>query len=153
MLKEGTKAPEFELLNQKGESIALKNYLGQKLVVYFYPKDDTPGCTTQACNFRDAYEDYSLLNVPIIGISMDSVDSHASFAASKRLPFDILADITGETVRRYDVWHEKERDGNKYMGIVRTTYLIDERGFIEKVYEKADPEENTKEILEYLKKS
>lgn len=153
MLKEGTKAPEFELLNQKGESIALKNYLGQKLVVYFYPKDDTPGCTTQACNFRDAYEDYSLLNVPIIGISMDSVDSHASFAASKRLPFDILADITGETVRSYDVWHEKERDGNKYMGIVRTTYLIDERGFIEKVYEKADPEENTKEILEYLKKS
>lgn len=151
MLKEGMKAPEFNLPDQKENMISLGDFKGQKVVVYFYPKDATPGCTAQACSFRDAYEDYKTLNVPIVGISMDDSSSHATFASKQELQFHLLADTEGETIKDYDVWQLKVKDGNEYMGIVRTTYLIDEKGMIEKVYEQVKPEENAKEILEYLK--
>lgn len=150
MLKEGMKAPEFSLQDQNKNMVTLSNFKGQKIVVYFYPKDATPGCTAQACSFRDAYEDYKTLNVPIIGISMDSSSSHANFASKQELQFHLLADTEGKAIKDYDVWQLKVKDGNEYMGIVRTTYLINENGIIEKVYDKVNPEENAKEILEYL---
>lgn len=150
MLKEGMKAPKFSLLDQNENIVSLSNFKGQKIVVYFYPKDATPGCTAQACSFCDAYEDYRTLNVPIIGISMDSSSSHANFASKQELQFYLLADTEGKAIKDYDVWQLKVKDGNEYMGIVRTTYLINENGIIEKVYDKVNPDENAKEILMYL---
>lgn len=151
MLIEGMKAPEFTLENQEGKKVSLADYKGHKVVVYFYPKDATPGCTTQACSFRDAYEDYKKLNVVVLGISKDAPKSHSNFATKQGLPFYLLSDTEGTTVEAYGVWQLKKMAGNEYMGIVRTTFLVDENGMIEKIYEKVKPEENAEEILSYLR--
>ncbi len=150
MLKEGTKAPEFTLLDKEGKEVSLKDFLGHKVVVYFYPKDSTPGCTRQACAFRDAYGEYERLGVPVIGISKDSVKSHQNFAAKQELPFYLLSDPEKAVLEAYDVWKEKKMYGKVSMGVVRTTYLIDENGIIEKAYGRVKPDTNAQEILEYL---
>ena len=152
MLQIGTKAPNFTLTNENGEQISLSNYLGQKVVVYFYPKDNTPGCTKQACAFRDAYDGFKEQNVTVIGISKDSEKSHANFIQKHNLNFILLSDPNLEAIQAYDVWKEKKLYGKVSMGVVRSTYIINEEGFIEYVFEKAKPDTNAYEILEYLKK-
>ena len=147
MLEIGTKAPEFTLPDKDGKEVSLKDFLGQKVVVYFYPKDSTPGCTKQACAFRDAYEDYKKLNVPVIGISKDSMKSHGNFVAKQSLPFILLSDPELTAIQAYDVWKEKKLYGKVNMGVVRTTYLIDENGMIEQVWEKAKPDTNAQDVL------
>lgn len=151
MLEAGIKAPEFTLPDKDGNKVSLKSFIGQKVVVYFYPKDNTPGCTKQACAFRDAYSDYQALGIPIIGISKDSAKSHTNFSGKHELPFILLSDPDLEAIKAYDVWQEKKLYGKVSMGVVRTTYLIDENGMIEKVYHKVKPEKNAAEILEYLR--
>ena len=150
MLSAGMKAPEFTLLDKDGKEVSVRDFLGQKVVVYFYPKDSTPGCTKQACAFRDAYAEYEKLNVPVIGISKDSTKSHSNFAMKQELPFILLSDPELTAIQAYDVWKEKKLYGKVNMGVVRTTYLIDENGMIEKVYDKVKPDKNAAEILEYL---
>ena len=152
MLQIGTKAPNFTLTNENGEQISLSNYLGQKVVVYFYPKDNTPGCTKQACAFRDAYDGFKEQNIIVIGISKDSEKSHANFIQKHNLNFILLSDPNLEAIQAYDVWKEKKLYGKVSMGVVRSTYIINEEGFIEYVFEKAKPDTNAYEILEYLKK-
>ena len=152
MLQIGTKAPNFTLTNENGEQISLSNYLGQKVVVYFYPKDNTPGCTKQACAFRDAYDGFKEQNITVIGISKDSEKSHANFIQKHNLNFILLSDPNLEAIQAYDVWKEKKLYGKVSMGVVRSTYIINEEGFIEYVFEKAKPDTNAYEILEYLKK-
>lgn len=151
MLEAGMKAPDFTLLDKDGNQVSLADFKGSKVVVYFYPKDNTPGCTREACAFRDAYEEYKTLGVPVIGISKDSVRSHMNFAAKQSLPFCLLSDPELAAIQAYDVWKEKKLYGKVSMGVVRTTYLIDEQGVIEKVYDKVKPDNNAAEILEYLK--
>ena len=152
MLQIGTKAPNFTLTNENGEQISLSNYLGQKVVVYFYPKDNTPGCTKQACAFRDAYDGFREQNIIVIGISKDSEKSHANFIQKHNLNFILLSDPNLEAIQAYDVWKEKKLYGKVSMGVVRSTYIINAEGFIEYVFEKAKPDTNAYEILEYLKK-
>ena len=152
MLQIGTKAPNFTLTNENGEQISLSNYLGQKVVVYFYPKDNTPGCTKQACAFRDAYNGFKENNVVVIGISKDSEKSHANFIKKHDLNFILLSDPNLEAIQAYDVWKEKKLYGKVSMGVVRSTYIINEEGMIEYVFEKAKPDTNAYEILDYLKK-
>ena len=151
MLNEGEKAPEFSLPDKDGNIVSLGDFKGSKVVVYFYPKDSTPGCTKQACAFRDEYEEYKRLGVPVIGISKDSEASHKRFAEKQELPFILLSDTELEVIKAYDVWQEKKMYGKVSMGVVRTTYLIDENGIIEKTYLKVKPAENAGEILRYLK--
>ena len=151
MLDEMIKAPDFELYDEKGELHRLSDYKGQKVVVYFYPKDSTPGCTKQACTFREHYEDFKALNVKVIGISKDSQKSHARFIEKNELPFLLLSDPDLDAIKAYDVWQEKKMYGKTYMGVVRSTYVIDEEGMIVKVYKKASPTKNPLEILEFLK--
>lgn len=151
MLKAGTKAPDFSLKNKNGETVSLKDFTGKKIVLYFYPKDNTPGCTRQACAFKAAYDGFKNENIVVIGISKDSEASHAKFAEKYELPFILLADTGLEAIKSYDVWQEKKLYGKVSMGVVRTTYIIDENGVIEKVYEKAKPDTNAAEILEYLR--
>ncbi|MFR2405068.1 MAG: peroxiredoxin, partial [Eubacterium callanderi] len=121
------------------------------VILYFYPKDNTKGCTTQACTFRDAYSEFEALGAVVIGVSKDSTRSHTNFASKYELPFLLLSDPETEVIQAYDVWKEKKMYGKTYMGIVRTTYIIDEAGMIEKVYEKVKPAENADQILEHLK--
>lgn len=151
MLEPGTKAPDFQLFNTDGEAVRLSDFLGKKVVVYFYPRDNTPGCTREACAFRDAYSAYEALGVPVIGISKDSVASHIKFAQKHSLPFLLLSDPDRQAIEAYDVWKEKKLYGKVSFGVVRTTYLIDENGVIEKAYGKVKPDENAQEILDYLK--
>ncbi len=151
MLEAGMKAPDFTLLDKEGKEVSPKDFAGKKVVVYFYPKDSTPGCTKQACAFRDAYSDYEQLGVPVIGISKDSVRSHMNFATKQDLPFILLSDPELKAIQAYDVWQEKKLYGKVSMGVVRTTYLIGEDGVIEKVYNKVKPAENAREILDHLK--
>lgn len=151
MLKEGVKAPLFTLMNEQGESVSLRDFLGKKVVVYFYPKDNTPGCTRQACAFAVAYEDFRHLDVVVIGISKDSQRSHANFIKKYDLPFILLSDPERQAIEAYDVWKEKKLYGKVSMGVVRSTYVINEEGIIEKVFEKAKPDTNAAEILDYLK--
>ena len=150
MLEAGIKAPEFTLPDKDGNNVSLSDFKGKKVVLYFYPKDSTPGCTKQACGFRDSYEDYKNLGVTIIGISKDSVKSHSNFAEKQNLPFILLSDTELEVIKAYDVWQAKKNYGKVSMGVVRTTYIIDENGVIEKVYKKVKTAENASEILEYL---
>ena len=152
MLQVGMKAPDFTLKNEIGEDISLSNYLGQKVVVYFYPKDNTPGCTKQACAFRDAYDGFKKSNVVVIGISKDSEKSHANFIKKHELNFILLSDPNLEAIQAYDVWKEKKLYGKVSMGVVRSTYIINEEGYIEYVFEKAKPDTNAYEILDYLEK-
>lgn len=152
MLQVGTKAPDFTLLDKDGNEVTLSDFYGKgtSIVVYFYPKDNTPGCTKQACGFRDVYEEYKKLGVPVIGISKDGVKSHSNFATKYELPFILVADPERKAIEAFDVWQEKKLYGKVGMGVVRATYVIDENGMIEKVYEKVKPDKNAEEILEYL---
>ena len=150
MLKEGTKAPAFTLPDEPGNPVSLSDFTGKKVVVYFYPKDNTPGCTRQACAFAAAYEDFKKIDVAVIGISKDSQRSHTNFIKKYELPFILLSDPEREAIEAYDVWKEKKMYGKTSMGVVRTTYIINEEGIIEKVFEKAKPDTNAAEILEYL---
>ncbi len=150
MLKEGTKAPAFTLPDESGNPVSLSDFTGKKVVVYFYPKDNTPGCTRQACAFAAAYEDFKKIDVAVIGISKDSQRSHTNFIKKYELPFILLSDPEREAIEAYDVWQEKKMYGKTSMGVVRTTYIINEEGIIEKVFEKAKPDTNAAEILEYL---
>lgn len=151
MLTEGVKAPDFKLKDKDGNEVSLDAFHGKKVVLYFYPRDNTPGCTRQACAFRDAYEEFKTLGVIVIGISKDSVASHIKFAEKNGLPFILLSDPELEAIKTYDVWKEKKLYGKVSMGVVRTTYVIDEDGIIKKVFEKAKPDTNAAEILSYLR--
>ena len=150
MLEIGAKAPDFTLFDKDGNSVSLSDFLGKKVVLYFYPKDNTPGCTRQACAFAASYEAFKSLDAVVIGVSKDPVASHAKFAAKHDLPFILLADPELEAIKAYDVWQEKKLYGKVNMGVVRTTYVIDENGVIEKVMPKVKPDTNAAEILAYL---
>ena len=150
MLEVGTKAPDFILPDQHGNPVRLSDFLGQKVVLYFYPRDNTPGCTRQACAFGVAYGQFQAKGVVVIGVSKDTVTSHEKFAAKHALPFLILSDPEHRVIEAYDVWKEKKLYGKVSMGVVRSTYVIDEHGVIEKVFEKAKPDTNAAEILAWL---
>ena len=150
MLKLGDKAPDFSLMNQDGSEIRLSDFHGKKVVLYFYPKDNTPGCTRQACAFGQYYAQFAALDAVVIGISKDSVASHQKFAEKNGLPFILLSDPERLAIEAYDVWKEKKQYGKVSMGVVRTTYVIDEEGCIEKVMPKVKPDTNAAEILAYL---
>ena len=150
MLEIGTKAPEFSLPDENGEIRNLSDYKGKKLILYFYPRDNTPGCTKQACGFADLYPQFSEKDVEIVGISKDSVASHKKFKEKYSLPFTILSDTELQTIQAYDVWKEKKLYGKTSMGIVRTTYLLDENGVIIKAMDKVKAAENPEEMLEML---
>ncbi len=152
MLEVGTKAPLFTLPDKDGKVINLADYLGKKIVLYFYPRDNTPGCTRQACAFAAAYEEFKNQDITVIGISKDSVASHLKFAEKHNLPFILLSDPELQAIQAYDVWKEKKLYGKVSMGVVRTTYIIDEQGMIEKVMPKVKPDTNAAEILKYLAK-
>lgn len=151
MIEIGMKAPNFTLSDQTGNSVSLSDYLGRKVVLYFYPKDNTPGCTRQACAFAAAYEDFMERNVAVIGISKDSVASHTKFSGKYDLPFILLSDPQLQAIEAYGVWQEKKLYGKVSMGVVRTTFLIDEQGNIERIMPKVKPDTNAAEILDYLK--
>ena len=150
MLAAGIKAPDFTLFDQNGNAVSLSGFLGKKVVLYFYPKDNTPGCTRQACAFAARFEAFQSADVVVIGVSKDSAASHLKFAAKYNLPFILLADPELEAIKAFDVWQEKKLYGKVNMGVVRTTYVIDENGFIEKVMPKVKPDTNAQEILAYL---
>ena len=151
MLEVGTKAPEFTLPDKDGNSISLTDFAGKKVVLYFYPKDNTPGCTRQACAFAGAYEEFKKINTVVIGISKDSMASHQKFAEKHGLPFILLSDPELTAIQAYGVWQEKKLYGKVSMGVVRSTFVIDEDGVIEKVMPKVKPDTNATEILAYLK--
>ncbi len=151
MLEVGVKAPAFSLLNQDGKKISLKDFLGKKIVLYFYPKDNTSGCTKEACSFRDAFPRFKKSDAVIIGISPDSVNSHKKFAEEYQLNFNLLADEEKKIVQLYDVWKEKSMYGRKYMGVERTTFIIDEKGKIKNIFEKVKVDGHNNEVLEALK--
>lgn len=150
MLKVGGKAPDFTLQSGNGETISLKDFNGKKVVLYFYPKDDTSGCTAESCDFRDNIKKFEKKNTVIIGVSADSVKSHQKFTDKHELPFTLLSDETKEMLNDYGVWQEKSMYGRKYMGIVRTTFVIDEAGKIEKIYEKVKVPGHVENVLEDL---
>ena len=150
MLEKGVKAPEFTLPDQEGNPVSLSDFVGKKVVLYFYPKDNTPGCTRQACAFAGSYEAFKTRGVVVIGVSKDSAASHAKFAAKYGLPFILLSDPELQAIKAYDVWQEKKLYGKVSMGVVRTTYVIDEAGVIEKAMPKVKPDTNAAEILAYL---
>lgn len=151
MLEAGTKAPAFTLPDQDGSPVSLSGFAGKKVVLYFYPKDSTPGCTRQACAFTAAYGEFERLGVNVIGVSKDSAASHRKFADKHSLPFLLLSDPELTAIQAYGVWQEKKLYGKVSMGVVRTTYIIDENGVIEKVMPKVKPDTNAAEILDYLK--
>ena len=151
MLEAGTKAPAFTLPDQDGSPVSLSDFAGKKVVLYFYPKDSTPGCTRQACAFAAAYGEFERLGVPVIGVSKDSAASHRKFADKHSLPFLLLSDPELTAIQAYGVWQEKKLYGKVSMGVVRTTYIIDENGVIEKAMPKVKPDTNAAEILDYLK--
>lgn len=150
MLEIGMKAPNFTLSDQEGNLVSLSGFLGKKVVLYFYPRDNTPGCTRQACAFAGSYEAFKALDVVVIGVSKDSVASHVKFAAKYELPFILLSDPELQAIQAFDVWQEKKNYGKVSMGVVRATYVIDENGVIEKVMPKVKPDTNAQEILAYL---
>ncbi len=150
MLTEGSKAPDFCLEDQTGSQVRLSDFLGKRVVLYFYSRDNTPGCTRQACAFAAAYGQFAARDVVVIGVSKDSAASHAKFAAKHELPFLLLSDPELQAIQAYDVWAEKKLYGKVSMGVARTTYIIDPQGVIEKVMPKVKPDTNAAEILEYL---
>lgn len=150
MLEIGMKAPDFTLQDKDGNQVALSDFAGKKVVLYFYPRDNTPGCTRQACAFAQNYDGFKERGIEVIGISKDSVASHAKFADKHELPFVLLSDPELVAIQEYDVWKEKKLYGKVSMGVVRTTYVIDENGIIEKVMPKVKPDTNAAEILAYL---
>ena len=150
MLETGMKAPDFSLPDQDGNTIRLSDFQVKKVVLYFYPKDNTPGCTRQACAFAASYEQFKAQDATVIGISKDSVASHLKFAQKYDLPFILLSDPELQAIQAYGVWQEKKLYGKVSMGVVRTTYIINEQGIIEKVMPKVKPDTNAAEILAYL---
>ena len=150
-LEAGTKAPDFTLPDQSGNPVRLSSFQGKKVVLYFYPKDNTPGCSRQACAFAARYAGFKAQNVAVIGISKDSVASHQKFAEKYELPFILISDPERVAIEAYGVWQEKKNYGKVSMGVVRSTYIINEEGIIEKVMPKVKPDTNAEEILEYLK--
>ena len=150
MLTTGMKAPDFTLTNQHGEEVRLSDFLGRKVVLYFYPKDSTPGCTRQACAFAASYEAFKARDIAVIGVSKDSVASHVKFAEKYGLPFILLSDPQLQAIEPYGVWQEKKMCGKTSMGVVRTTFIIDENGLIQHVMPKVKPDTNAAEVLELL---
>ena len=150
MLETGMKAPDFSLLDKAGNTVRLSDFQGKKVVLYFYPKDNTPGCTRQACAFAASYAQFKTQDVIVIGISKDSVASHQKFAQKYDLPFILLSDPELQAIQAYGVWQEKKLYGKVSMGVVRTTYIIDEQGQVEKVMPKVKPDTNAADILSYL---
>ena len=152
MLQINTIAPNFKLKNYKGEEYTISEFKGKKVVLYFYPKNNTSGCTTQALDFKNVYDQFQKKNVVIIGISKDSLDSHQQFQKKYDFPFILLSDPSTETIQKYDVWKEKKLYGKTYMGVVRTTYIIDEQGVIIWAQEKVNPKTNASDVLCHLSK-
>ena len=150
MLEIGTKAPNFTLKDKNGVDVSLSDFLGKKVVLYFYPRDNTPGCTRQACAFAGAYKQFEAKGVEVIGISKDSVASHVKFAEKYNLPFVLLSDPDRVAIEAYGVWQEKKQYGKVTFGVVRTTFIIDENGNIEKVMPKVKPDTNAADILAEL---
>ena len=150
MLEVGTKAPEFALSDKSGNTVRLSDFLGKKVVLYFYPRDNTPGCTRQACAFAQSYGAVQEKNTVVIGVSKDSAASHLKFAEKYALPFVLLSDPELQAIQAYGVWQEKKLYGKVSMGVVRTTFIIDENGVIEKVMPKVKPDTNAADILAYL---
>jgi thioredoxin-dependent peroxiredoxin len=148
MVKEGNVAPDFKAKNTNGDTIRLKDLRGQKVVLYFYPKDDTPGCTKEACSFRDAFSVFRKRGIEVLGVSTDSEASHQKFTAKYKLPFTLLADTDHSIADAYGVYGEKKFMGRTYMGVKRMTFLIDERGKIKKIFEKVKVDEHAREVLD-----
>jgi peroxiredoxin Q/BCP len=148
MLKEGASAPAFTTKDANGETVKLKDFRGQKVVLYFYPKDDTPGCTKEACSFRDEFAEFKKRGIQVLGISPDSETSHKKFTAKYKLPFTLLTDTDHQIADAYGTYGQKKFMGRTYMGINRTTFLIDEKGKVRRVFEKVKPEEHAREVLE-----
>ena len=151
MLNVGEKAPEFTLPDRNGQPVRLSDFAGKRVVLYFYPRDNTPGCTRQACAFARLYEEFQALNAVVVGVSKDSVASHDKFAQKYGLPFVLLSDPELLAIQAYGVWQEKKLYGKTSMGVVRTTYLLDEQGVIQKVMPKVKPDQNAREVLAFLK--
>lgn len=150
-LEAGDSAPLFTLKNQDGKDISLSDFKGKAVVLYFYPKDDTPGCTKESCNFRDEFPEFGKMNAEIIGISADSVKSHKKFADKFNLPFNILSDESRSVIEKYGVWKEKNMYGKKYMGIERTTFIINPSGKISRIFRKVQVDGHNNEVMEALK--
>ena len=150
MLEIGMKAPQFTLPDKDGNMVSISDFLGKKIVLYFYPRDNTPGCTKQACAFAGAYEEFKNKDIVVIGISKDSTASHQKFADKYELPFILLSDAELDAIKKYGVWQEKKLYGKVSMGVVRTTFIIDENGNIERIMPKVKPDTNAQEILESL---
>ncbi len=146
-LRIGDKAPAFTGVNEKGEKVKLTDYKGKKLVLYFYPKDNTPGCTAEACDLRDNYSSFQTQGYEILGVSPDSIVKHTKFISKFELPFSLLADEDNSIAITYGVWGEKSMYGRKYMGILRSTFVINENGMIDKIIEKVDTKSHTKQLL------
>ena len=151
MLEKGTKAPDFVLSDKDGNEVSLSSFIGRKVVLYFYPRDNTPGCSRQACAFAESFEEFKNLDVTVIGISKDSVSSHVKFAEKYNLPFVLLSDPEHKVTEAFGAWQEKKNYGKVSFGTVRSTFVIDENGIIEKVMPKVKPDTNAAEILEYLR--
>ena len=149
-LKNGDKAPSFKLKDQDGKTISLKEFVGKNVVLYFYPKDDTSGCTAEACNFRDEFPKFENINAVILGVSPDSVQSHKKFVDKYNLPFSLLSDEGKEALNAYEVWKEKSMYGKKYMGVERTTFIINKEGRIKKIFNKVKVAGHNKEVMEAL---
>lgn len=149
-LKVGDKAPDFEGINQDGEKVSLKDFAGKKLILYFYPKDNTPGCTAESCNLNDNYNDWIEKGFEVLGVSPDSVKSHQNFKNKYNLQFDLIADTEKEILQKYGAWGEKNMYGKKYMGVLRTTFIIDENGAIEEIFEKVKTKDHTNQIIKSL---
>lgn len=150
MIEVGMKAPDFELLNQDNEIVRLSDYLGKKVVLYFYPKDNTPGCSAQACGFSELYPQFIEKDAVVLGVSKDTVLSHKKFKDKFNLSFTLLSDVNLDVIKAYDVWKEKNMYGKKVMGVVRSTFLIDENGIIIKIFNKVKAKDNPKDMLEEL---
>ena len=150
MIEKGIKAPDFTLFDKDAKSVSLSDFIGKKVVLYFYPKDNTPGCTRQACAFAASYDKFKNNGIVVIGISRDSVSSHVKFAEKYSLPFILLSDPELTAISAYGVWQEKKLYGKVSMGVVRSTFIIDEKGFIENVMKKVKPDTNASDIIELL---
>src|SRR5438105_560205 len=148
MVKAGQPAPDFMLKDDEGNTVRLGDYIDRHVVLYFYPKDETPGCTTEACAFHDEFAEFKTRGITILGVSADSVESHQKFKSKHRLNFPLLSDPDKKTIKAYGVWKEKTMYGKKYMGIERTTFIIDEHGKIEKIFPKVKVTDHVKEILD-----
>ncbi len=149
-LKVGDKAPVFEGVNQDGKKISLNDFAGKKLILYFYPKDNTPGCTAESCNLNDNYEAWLNRGFDVVGVSPDSEKSHQSFIKKFGFRFNLIADTEKEILQAYGAWGEKSMYGKKYMGVLRTTFVIDENGVIQEIFEKVDTKNHTNQIIEAL---